>query len=298
MKTAVALGSFDGVHIAHAALIRNAVSYARTHDLLAMAYVFEPHPRLLLRPEKPVELLTTFTEKEALLYRLGIDKVQAERRGEKILQLSPEAFVKEVLAEELQASFVTAGENYRFGKKAAGDALYLKKLCEKAHVRCEIMDTVFFDGQSVSSTRIRQCLSDGEIEMVNRLSFAPYTKCGTVIRGKKLGRKLGFPTLNIAFENGILLPKKGVYISRTTVDGESYCSITNVGENPTVETAKTRMESHLFGYDAEAYGKSVAVTLLSYLRPEIKFASVDALMAQLVQDKEAAIQYFKGERTV
>ena len=292
MGTAIALGNFDGVHIAHAALIKNTEAYAKENRLTSGAYVFEPHPKQILCPDKDVPLLMTAKMKARRLGEAGAWRVYFEKRGMEILSLSPEAFVKKVLCEELDAAFVAAGFNYRFGAGASGDAEKLMALCRNSGIVCRIMEPMEMEGAPVSSTRLRALLKNGEIETYNTLSFAPYTVSGCIIKGKQLGRTIGFPTVNIEIPKGLLLPKKGVYISRTYLDGRWYDSVTNIGQNPTVEHASPRAESHLLAYVGEAYGKDADIELLAFIRPEQKFESLTALCRQIKMDTETAKQYF------
>ncbi len=291
MATAIALGNFDGVHKAHEALVRSMLNKAKREGLQSVVYIFEPHPRQMLSPQAPPALLMTTRMKKRRLLEIGADAVQLEERGMEILSLSPTEFVEKVLVGELDAKFVTAGFNYRFGKKAAGDAALLKTLCEEKGIVCQIMDRMEAGDAPISSTRLRALLEKGSIKEVNALSFAPYTLCGTVQTGKKLGREIGFPTLNIEIPQELLLPRKGVYISRTRINGKEYGSVTNIGRNPTVEQAVPRAESYLFNFSAEAYGQEAEITLLDFLRPEQQFGNLEALQAQIRQDTEKAKQY-------
>ncbi len=293
MGSAIALGNFDGVHKAHEALIRRMADRARREGLSSCAYVFTPHPRIQLCPSEAPNLLMTDSLKTRRLLEIGIDKVEGETRGMEILSLAPDRFVKQVLVEELDTKYVIAGFNYRFGKDASGDAELLKHLCQKYAITCEIMDSITYGGAPVSSTRIRKLLAEGKIEEVNALSFAPYTLTGRIQEGKKLGREIGFPTINIEIPRTLLVPRKGVYASRVRIGKDVYESVTNIGENPTVEHAVPRAESHLFDFSEEAYGQTAEITLLHFLRPEQQFSDVKALCAQIRRDIEKTRLYFE-----
>ncbi len=293
MGTAIALGNFDGVHNAHRALVENMLAVAEKENLESVVYVFEPHPRTLFSPLSPPQLLMETDLKVRRLLEIGADRVQLEERGMEILSLSPEDFVKDILAGELDSKFVTAGFNYRFGKNAAGDATLLKTLCAAHGITCEIMESVSALGAPISSTRLRGLLEEGDIEAFNGLSFAPYTLVGKVQKGKKLGRVLGFPTLNIEISGRLLLPKKGVYVSQTRIRNHVYKSVTNIGQNPTVEKVSPRAESHLLDFADEAYGEVAEITLLKFLRPEQKFADTDTLRRQMQKDTDEARLYFE-----
>ncbi len=293
MGTAIALGNFDGVHKAHEALMRRMLEVAEEKGYKSIVYIFDPHPRLLLAKETRPALLMTTAMKVRRLTEIGADAVHLEKRGMEILSLSPEAFVKKVLSEELDAEFVIAGFNYRFGKNAVGDAQLLQKLCKENGIHCEIMEKLESGDAPISSTRLRKMLTAGDIASYNALSFAPYTLSGIVQTGKKLGRELGFPTLNIDIPGELLLPRKGVYVSRTRIDGREYKSVTNIGQNPTVERAVPRAESHLLDFSGEGYGREAEITLLHFLRPEQAFPDVEALQRQIRQDTEETRLYFE-----
>ncbi len=293
MGTAIALGNFDGVHKAHAKLLENMTAYAEIHGLQSVAYFFSPHPRTLLAPEKPPALLMTEAMKTRRIQEMGVERVFAETRGMEILSLSPEAFVDKILVEEMDARYVAAGFNFRFGKNAAGDAASLSTLCRARGIECEILESVEFEGEPLSSTRLRKFLKEGDVQKIAAASFRPYAIEGRVAEGKHLGRVLGFPTVNIEIPGALLLPRRGVYISRTRVLGKEYASVTNIGENPTVEKAVPRAESHLLDFSGEVYGEMAEITLLEFLRPEQKFQSVEALRERIRQDTETARQFFE-----
>ena len=171
----------------------------------------------------------------------------------------------------------------------------MQSLCTERNIDCEIVNPIAEEGEVVSSTRLRSLLEEGDVESVNRLSFRPYILEGEVTTGKKLGKTLGFPTMNIAIGKEMLVPRRGVYISRTFIDGAAHKSVTNIGINPTVEKAEVRMESHLLDFEGDAYGKNARVELIRFIREETRFSSVDALSAQIQKDRQAAITYFEGK---
>ncbi len=293
MGTAVALGNFDGVHKAHEKLLRDMLFYAKEKNIKSLAYVFSPHPKALLVPCTMPGLLMTEEMRKRRILEIGVDKVWEEKRGMEILSLSPEEFFNTILVGELHAEFVTAGFNYRFGKGAKGDAALLEKLCRDAGIVCRILGPMETDGTPISSTRLRALLAEGRIEDVNAQSFAPYTLSGVVQRGKRLGKTLGFPTMNIEIPKALLLPKRGVYASFVNIDGTIYRGITNIGQNPTVETAVPRAETYIFDFDGDLYGKHADVTLLTFVRPERKFPDTDALSAQIQKDTAQIKLYFE-----
>ena len=293
MGTAIALGNFDGVHIAHKALVENMLFATAHKNVKRVVYLFEPHPRFLLFPSSPPRLLMETDLKVRRLLALGADEVFLEKRGMEILSLTPRDFVEKILRDQFGAEYVTAGFNYRFGKNAEGDAEMLKTLCKEFGIACEIMERVSAFDAPVSSSRLRALLEEGDISLYNKMSTAPYTIIGKVEEGKHLGRTLGFPTLNVPISPTLLLPKKGVYISRTKLLGKEYKGVTNVGHNPTVENAPARAETYLLDFSGEAYGETAETELLAFLRPETKFADISALQGQIQKDTEETRLYFE-----
>lgn len=282
-RAVVAIGCFDGVHVAHRTLLSETVSYAAAHGLAPAVFSFRgalPHKGDRLQSEEA--RLAAFRES-------GIARVFLADFSE-VSMLSPEAFIEDVLKKTCNAAVAVCGEGFRFGKDAVGDAALLSE-----RMTAVVVPSVTDGGVAVSSTRVREALSEGRPEEAARLLGAPYTLVGEVLHGKALGREYGIPTANMPFPEGSCIPKRGVYVTRVTVDGETYGAVTNVGVRPTVEAdAAVNCESHVIGYRGDLYGKTVTVQFYRYLREERKFATENALMAQIRSDRKEAEKWLNN----
>ncbi len=289
MKTAIALGNFDGVHKAHAEVIKNACNTAHRHGAECVVYTFDAHPQNILCGSNSVKNIMQNDMKEEIILSLGADRVFFEKTTPEFLSLSPEAFIA-YLTQKFTPAFVSAGYNYHFGCKGSGNTRTLCDLGKKYGFETIIADEVRIDSHEVSSSVIRKLLEEGNISLANRLLTKDYSFRGEVVHGKHLGKTLGFPTANVFFPSGALIPRSGVYKSRTLIENKLYDSITNIGSNPTVEDAPTRAETFISGFDRNIYGKCITVSLIQRIRDEIRFDSVQALCAQIKKDAEVAFR--------
>lgn len=283
-STSIALGVFDGVHIGHQAVIGEAVNGVE-HGLLPIVFTFNMESQ---KPYNKLDQSIILTERVKLkkFEELGVDTVLSIR-FEEVKDQTPEDFVKEILINTLSAKRIVCGFDFRFGKNAAGTPALLQKLCEEAGVTLVVVPPMMEGGEPVSSTRIRTCLQEGSIVAANDLLGYDYTIELKVIDGFKNGRRLGFPTINQAFEKDQLVPRYGVYASRVTVDGKTYGGVTNVGVKPTVHGKRSPLaETFIIGLDADLYGKYVSVSLLEFLREERKFSSMEELAETVRQNIE------------
>lgn len=289
----VALGNFDGVHIGHQDVINATVIQAKKTDLISCVYTFDRHPSVYLGNSKP--LLTTNIEKKEFLENLGIKKLIFDDFL-KVKDLSPEKFCKEILVDVLGASQVFCGENYHFGKNGSGNTEFLRKELSKYDVKVNILPFTTFKNTVVSSTEIRNALSSGNINRANDMLGRHYSFSGKVVHGKHLGKTLGFPTLNIPFEESKVIPKFGVYLTYTVIDGRKYNSISNIGIRPTtdnIDSSYVNCETYVLDYNKDTYEKEIRIELLERLRNEIKFDSIEQLKVQLTEDEKFARKYFK-----
>jgi len=291
MKRAVALGFFDGVHIGHGALLEKTCAVAEEYALSPCVMTYKNHPSEILLG-KSVPLINTPDERCHLISSLyGITDIVMKDFTKEYAALSCEEFFENILIGELDAAHVVAGYDFRFGRGGMGDAKTLKELCLRYGLGCSIVDEVSFGGDAVSSSRIRSLLSRGLVSEANELLGHPHCTISHVIRGNGIGRTLDFPTANQRFSADILIPKYGVYASRTTVDGASLASVTNVGTRPTVsEEEEVFSETHIPDFSGNLYGKPVKVELLRFLREEKKFSSRDELLRQISQDVLEALR--------
>jgi len=284
---AVTIGNFDGVHLGHAELVRQARRLADEVGGPAVVLTFDPHPLQLLRPEKFLPLLTTPADRAALLQQLGADEVALLRTTLELLRLTAAEFFQRVLRDGLQLRALVEGEDFHFGHRRAGDVTVLRSLCQESGVRLEGIPPVRLDGVVVSSSRVRTALDRGDVAEAKRLLGRPYRLHGKVGVGQKRGRGLGFPTANLdpLFN---FAPGEGVYAVRVPVGGQTWPGAANIGPNPTFGEQLRKVEVHLIGYDGDLYGQELAVEFLARLRDTKRFAGVAELREQLQRDVEQA----------
>ncbi|MBO5981880.1 MAG: bifunctional riboflavin kinase/FAD synthetase [Clostridia bacterium] len=286
-KSAVALGFFDGVHVGHKAVIENAVKYSRENNIPAVVWTF------LNSPKKASLSITDNDERKAFFEALGVDILIVFPFSDDVKGLTKDKFVNTVLKENLNAQKVFCGFNYSFGAGGKGTPEELKQLCEKQDISVEISKEISVDGETVSSTRIREYIENGFPEKASRLLGRPYSISGTVTNGKKLGRTLGFPTANVQIPENKVFPKDGVYLTVTSFEGKSLYGITNIGTNPTVDEKIRRAENFIFDFGEDIYGKEIKIEFLRFIRGERKFDSVELLAAQVKKDIETAKSYIE-----
>lgn len=282
-KACVALGLFDSVHKGHRAVISEAVSLAKEKGLDAVAFTFT-NGAVSVKGVKPV---ITDEQKEKMLLSLGVAKVVSED-FESVRELSAQDFFVKKLLRELGCGYIVCGYDFRFGKNASGDTSLLYELCEKYGVGLCVVDKVSQDGVTVSSTAIREYISDGEIEKANRLLGYSFCIESEVSHGRQLGREMSFPTANQPLDESVVLPKFGVYSSQLEIGGRLYDGITNVGVKPTVGSDRPVCETHILGFRGDLYGKTARLYLKRFIREEKKFSSVKELTMQIARDIEAA----------
>ncbi len=283
-KTVVAIGFFDGVHLAHRALLSETVHLARETGAKAALFTFDTLPVKAGAP------LSTLAERLALFESMGIEVAFVARFFD-VCSLSPEDFVKNILVRACGATRAVCGFNFRFGKGASGTASDLLALLPESRILSEVE----LGGTAISSTRIRALLSEGKIKEANELLGKPYTLSATVEHGKALGRTLGFPTINMRPSS---LPlADGVYETRVCLNGTTYAGVTDIGHRPTVEgKGDRRMETHLIGFEGNLYGCSVAVSFVGRLRDEVTFKNERELALRLAEDKALAERNFRNEQ--
>jgi len=284
----VCIGAFDGLHLGHRALVHRAVERARALDVPAVALTFEPLPREFFAPaEKPPRLTLARAKFEGLRDN-GIDLVGLLRFNGKLASMDAERFVREVLVGRLQAREVWIGPDFRFGKGRVGDLTLLRELGESLGFTAHAIHPVVVDGERVSSTRIREALTLGDFDTVERLLGRRYAIAGRVVRGKQLGRTLGYPTANLRYGNK-RPPLQGIYATRVHgVGAQPIASVSSFGTRPTVAGIEPLLEAHLFDFDGDLYGKRIAVDFVARLRDELAFADLPALVAQMHRDAEQA----------
>lgn len=291
-KTVVTIGTFDGVHLGHQKIIEKLILNAKTSDCETLILTFFPHPRMVLQEDSEIKLLNTIEERTLLLQQTGLDNLIIHPFDKAFSRLSAEEFVKEILVEKLHIHKIVIGHDHRFGRNRTANFDDLVEFGEKYGFEVEQLSAREIDDVSVSSTKIRMTLENGEIEMANEYLGYPYFLTGTVTEGKQLGRTIGFPTANIKVEEQYkLIPKKGVYLVKSELDGSIVFGMMNIGNNPTVAGTRLSIEVYYLDFDSDLYGRKIEVSLLHYIREEQKFAGVEALKMQLEADKRWSESY-------
>ncbi|MBO4861380.1 MAG: bifunctional riboflavin kinase/FAD synthetase [Firmicutes bacterium] len=283
-SAAVALGNFDGVHKGHQALISECVASAKEQGISSVVFTFLNHPLNEIAGKCVVKSIMTLKEKAEAVEALGADIMVAVPFNEEIRKSSPEEFVKSVLVDSLSAKMAFCGFNYSFGYKGAGGPEQLTGLGNKYGFAVNVMDEFDIDGKPVSSTRIREALAAGDVESFETLSGRRYCISGKVIPGEHFGRKMGFPTVNLALNHDMALPANGVYITYIFVNNQRFNSVTNVGNKPSVGLFAKNAETHIFDFSGDLYGSDIKVEFVKMTRPEMRFDSLEALSRQIEQD--------------
>jgi len=291
---AITIGNFDGVHIGHREIMRRVAGLAREHGWKSAVLTFDPHPTRLVAPARAPRLLTTPEQRARLILELGIHEVMILPFTPEIAALNPEEFVREILRDKLNARAVLVGDNFRFGNRAAGDAASLQELGRKYGFSTEIIHAVVWRGRIISSSAIRQAIEAGQVSLACRMLGRPYRLEGKVVPGAGIGSKQTVPTLNLETASEVL-PKTGVYITRTHAAGSSreWPSITNVGYRPTFNGHGLTIETFLLSaLDGEA-PQEISVEFLRWVRDERKFPAPEALKSQILHDVARANAYFR-----
>lgn len=294
-RTSIALGNFDGVHKGHQQLINKSIECAKKKDLTSIVLSFFPHPSHIIEALTPVPLIYMGNEKEEVIADSGVDFYIEIPFTKESAKMEPEMFVKEILLDQLKAEVIIVGSNYRFGHKRKGDVRLLKKLSKTFDFDVIVVDNIMYNDQMMSSTIIRQLIHQGEMVEANELLGRPYSVKGTVMKGRQLGRTLGFPTINFKEQLHKQYPPKGVYVTTTNVHGEEYPSVTSVGVNPTVaEGNALTVETYIFDYAGDLYNQELKVSFYKRIRSEMTFPSLEHLVTQMKKDVEASKSYFQN----
>ena len=295
-KRVIALGFFDGIHIGHAALLERTVQRAREIGAASSVLSFDIHPDTLVFG-KEVPLINSAAGRADLIRRLfGIENVIFIHFDRRVMQMPWQEFVQ-TLIQEMDTAWVVVGHDFRFGWKGEGTAQRLQDYCADLGLGCDIIPAVTLEGRVVSSTYIRELIEEGEMERANQFLGHPHTLVDTVHYGYRLGTKMGTPTINMRFPDGVLVPRYGVYAARAILDdGSEHMAVTNVGVRPTVSGEdRVSVESYILDYSGNLYDRQVRIEFFRFIRPEMKFPSVDALKAQILKDAETTRAYIESE---
>lgn len=287
--TAIALGNFDGLHRAHMKIIQSAVDYAKSHEMKSIVYMFREHPSNFIKGYSEVKYITPNLYKEEILKNTNVDIVfydsfpQMEKK-------SPEEFL-DYLTNYFKVKFISAGFNFTFGYRATGNETFLRNRCAQLGIETNIIRREAYQGEVISSSKIRELIREGNVFLASRLLGRPYFVLGVVEHGRKLGTNLTFPTINSHVNEIALLPKNGVYITRTFIDGVLHKSITNIGIKPTIGGEDLTVETYIIDYKGDLYGRNIKIDFLNRIRDEKKFGSLEALKDQIAKDVKIAAEY-------
>lgn len=291
--TGIGLGNFDGLHVGHMALVNTLINESRLNGLDSMIYTFTKHPENILRKKLFTPLLMTCGKKARLLGETALKYLYFDEFDESYSRLKPESFVRDILVGRLKMRLAVAGFDYRFGYRGEGDAVLLRELGKKYNFKVVIIPPIRIENEIVSSTAIRESVAKGDMEKVFKLLGRHYSITGDVKDGRRIGGKIGFPTANLIPEDYLILPHKGIYITRTLLDGLFLPGVTNVGLNPTFgDVERITVETHLLDFSQDIYNKNIEVFFISKIRNEKKFRSKEELIAQIEKDVVIAKEFF------
>ncbi len=292
-KVVVTLGTFDGLHLGHQKIIHDLVKSAKDLQLESLVLTFFPHPRMVLKREQDIRLLNTLQEKKELLEKLGLDNLVVQEFNVNFSNLSARDFVKKVLVDKFNVAKVIIGYDHRFGKGGSGSIEDLKQLGVEFGFGVQEISAKEMDSVSISSTKIRRALENGQIQLANSYLGYNYFFNAKVVKGKQLGRTLGFPTANFSLsEQYKLIPKQGVYVVESIINGAKVMGMMNIGYNPTFDNHPYSIEVNYLDFNQDLYGQSLCVTILCKIREEQKFANLEELKNQLIRDEAYTRAYF------
>ena len=297
-NTVITIGTFDGVHIGHRKIIKRIVESAENSALESAVLTFFPHPRMVLQKEVGIELINTIEERKQILENTGIDHLIVHPFTRAFSRLTAQEYIEEVLVKKLQAKKVIIGYDHRFGRNRNADIEDLKKYGEKYGFEVEEISKQDVDEVAVSSTKIRKALQEGDVEKANTYLGSNFLLTGTIVKGKGLGKDLGFPTANLKIEETYkLIPKTGVYVVKALIDDEEFFGMMNIGYNPTVGGSEKTIETYFFNLDKNLYGKKLQIEMLKRIREEKKFSGVEELIKAMKEDQAFSENYIHQFKT-
>lgn len=285
----VTIGTFDGVHYGHQKIISKVISIAEKHNLTSVLLTFFPHPRMVLQKDADIKMINTLAEKELILKKLGLTNLVVNKFTKNFSRLTAQEFVEDILVKQLNAKHIIIGYDHHFGRNRSANITDLKRFGEQFGFTVEEISAQDINEVSVSSTKIRKALLEGDIDTANQYLDYNFILTGTVVKGKGLGKTIEFPTANLKIsETYKLIPKDGVYIVKSTIDNTVVFGMMNIGNNPTVNGTTKTIEVHFFNFNKDLYTKTLTIEILKRIRDEKKYESIDALKKQLKKDQETA----------
>ena len=288
--TAITIGTFDGVHIGHRKILERLINDAKKTGLRSTVLTFFPHPRMVLQKDTEIRLLNTIQEKIKILERIGLDYLIIHPFTLEFSRLSSTEFVRDILVNELKVKKIIIGYDHRFGRNRNANIQDLIAFGNTLNFEVEEIAAQEIDDVSVSSTKIRNAIIDGDMKTANAYLGYTYMLTGDVKKGKGLGRQINFPTANLFIkEKYKLIPKNGVYVVKSILNGKLFYGMMNIGFNPTVDGSTKSIEIHFFDFNSDLYGQNIQVDIIERIRDEHKFKSLEELKTQLLEDKETSI---------
>ncbi|MGJ8715990.1 MAG: bifunctional riboflavin kinase/FAD synthetase [Maribacter stanieri] len=292
--TVITIGTFDGVHIGHLKILNKIINHAKSTALKSSVLTFFPHPRMVLQKDTNIKLLNTIDEKITILEKLGLDVLIIHPFTREFSRLTATEFVRDILVNTLNIKKVIIGYDHRFGRNRTANISDLITFGSTYNFTVDEIPAQEIDDVSVSSTKIRKALEDGDIETANSYLGYEYMLTGTIIKGKGIGKQLGYPTANLYIaEDYKLIPKNGAYVVNSSISDKTIYGMMNIGYNPTVNGTEKSIEINFFDFDTDLYHQKIQINILVRLRDEHKFESIEALKAQLAKDKEKSIEFIQ-----
>lgn len=289
----VTIGTFDGVHQGHQKILSRVTEIAVNRDLTSVLLTFFPHPRMVLQPDNDLQLINTIEERKSLVFNTGIEHIITHPFSREFARTTAHEYVKNILVDQLNAKVVVIGYDHRFGRNRAASVVELLEYAKEYDFEVVEISKKEVEEVAVSSTKVRNAITDGDLQTVTRYLSRPYSIYGTVVTGKQLGRTLGYPTANLKVaESYKLLPKNGVYVTSAVIEGATYYGMTNIGTNPTVDKGlTTTIETYFFDFMGDLYDTQLELSFHKRLRDEVQFKSLELLQKAMNQDELNARNY-------
>ena len=286
-KSIITIGTFDGIHVGHEKVIRTLVKESLSKNLLANILTFFPHPRMVLNKDSEIKLIDTLKEKEKKLKNLGVNTLIIHPFTKEFSRMSSIEFTRDILIKKLNVYKIILGYDHRFGKNRESSVEDLIQLGIAYNFKVEVIDAKKINSINISSTKIRKAIQTGDVDKANLYLGNYFEINGNVVKGKGIGKKIGFPTANIIIkENYKLIPNKGVYLIKAKIKNRSYYGMMNIGNRPTLNGKNETLEVNIFNFNENIYGKSLSIFFFNKIRNEIKFDSIEKLSNQLQKDKD------------
>ncbi len=288
----VTIGTFDGVHIGHKTILKRLVETAKKENLDSVVLTFFPHPRMVLQENIDIKLINTIDERTELLEKTGLDHLVIHPFTHAFSRLTALEYVRDILVNSLKAKKIIIGYDHRFGRNRNADIDDLKEFGRTYNFEVEEISAKEIDDVAVSSTKIRKALNEGDVETANSFLGYPFMISGEVVKGKAIGRTIKYPTANLKLKEAYkLVPKNGVYVVQSLIEGEKVYGISSIGTNPTVGGKEKTIETYFFSFNKDLYGKEITIEFLRYNRDETTFDSVEMLRQEIIKDEIFAKQY-------